>query len=281
MRKQISLLVLATMIWGFGFIAVKWTILSMSPTWANTLRYGLAASFSLPYLLWRGTFRRGLAYIWPPAFAALLLFLGMQTQNVGLAYTSVAKSGFFTTFYVFFVPLFGILILRKKYTLRFWALLTLALFGVALLCEMKLNGFNRGDFYTILCAICFAMHILFIGKITKTYSSAFELNALQCVFGFIFGLILALAAEPVPSFNFLLISWVGLLFLGTFSSLLAFTIQNYAQKSITPHVAGMIFLLESPFAAIFGFFILNEQMNLQQIGGSLCILLAVSLIQKS
>ena len=72
-------------------------------------------------------------------------------------------------------------------------------------------------------------------------------------------------------------SWqaiVGILSLGIASSVIAFYLQIRSQKVLSDATASMLFLLESPFAAVFGFLILKEQLRPVQIGGAVIIMLA-------
>ena len=70
----------------------------------------------------------------------------------------------------------------------------------------------------------------------------------------------------------------GLLFLSFFSSIVAFSIQVHAQKSLPPHIVGLIFLLESPFAALFGYLFLQEKLNIQNIIGGGLVMVAGGLL---
>ena len=60
--------------------------------------------------------------------------------------------------------------------------------------------------------------------------------------------------------------------------MISFTAQIVAQKKIPDHIAGLIFLTEAPFAAMFGFLILNETLNAMNLFGASVILLAVILV---
>lgn len=282
--RHYSLLILATSIWGFGFIAVKWSLQLYGPYWANTLRFLVAAILSIPFFVIHKTHKQPLKYFGPPIIAGTLIYFGMHFQTLGLKYTTVAKSGFLTSFYVIFIPLIAILFKKRTYSFIFWFYVFLALIGVALLCELKFSGFNIGDLYTLLCAMAFALHILYIDKITHLYNS-FELNGLQFLASLIWGIPMSVYMEGwvdlsplVLPENYLVL--YGILFLGFFSSVLAFSIQLIAQKKIPPHVAGFFFLLESPFAAAFGFYFLAEHLGYLQISGCALILLAVLAVQR-
>ena len=67
----------------------------------------------------------------------------------------------------------------------------------------------------------------------------------------------------------------GILFLGIVSSMISFTAQVVAQKKIPDHIAGLIFLMESPFAAFFGFFVLGEKLSTLNIVGAILIIVSI------
>ncbi|MBP9682377.1 MAG: EamA family transporter, partial [Bacteriovorax sp.] len=58
MILNIFLLLLSTVIWGFGFIAARWTFMSYDPYWSTALRFILAGGLSLPFLLYKKSFWR-------------------------------------------------------------------------------------------------------------------------------------------------------------------------------------------------------------------------------
>jgi drug/metabolite transporter (DMT)-like permease len=194
----------------------------------------------------------------------------------------VAKSGFITTLYALFIPLIMMGLTGKKYRKTFWALILMALIGMALMCNLDLKDLNHGDFFTLLCALCGACHIIYIGKIANEISSPIEFNFLQNFFVALFSLVIALTFKgPVsllPLANFNSSAVRGLIFLGVFSSMLAFTIQVIAQRKIPTHIAGLIFLMESPFAALFGYFVFKEVLNPLNLLGAGLIMLAVLLV---
>lgn len=273
-------LFIATTIWGFGFIATKWALEVYSPFWVNASRYWVALVLCSPFLF--PAFKKGWKHLVPGFYVGALVYVGMYLQTLGLELTTVAKSGFFTAFYVLFIPLISMILYKKRYSSHFWICLLLAIFGVALLCELKISSFNLGDFYTILCAICFALHIVYVGRIANRYG-ALELNSIQIFSASILGLFFSFFEKESFSFSLLYHDsiwslrspFMSILFLGLFSSVIAFSIQNSAQKYISSHVAGMVFLLESPIAALFAFLLLSEYLTRMQVMGCMVILFAV------
>lgn len=281
-----ALLIFATAIWGLGFVTSRWLLDSYSPLWANSLRYILAAVIALPILYLFKTHRRSGQFLRFGLIASIILFASMYLQIVGLNYTTVAKNGFITIFYALFTPVLMMVFYKTKYNYRFWILVLLAMMGIGLMCDLKIENFNIGDFYTFLCAILFSFHIIYVDKISKYLTSALEFNLLQCFYMGIMGAVVALVWGEPTSFAPLL-NWEnlfvpsalsGLVFLSVFSSIIAFSIQVHSQKTITPHVVALIFLLESPFAAFFGYWLLGETLTPMNTIGAVLVVMAIALL---
>lgn len=282
MILNIFLLLLSTVIWGFGFIAARWTFISYDPYWSTALRFILAGGLSLPFLLYKKSFWRKKNILKKAATSSLFLFGTLLFQTLGLNFTTVAKSGFITTLYSLFIPILMMLFSGKRYRASFWSLIAMALGGMALMCNLEIKDLNRGDLLTLLCSLCAALHIMYIGKVANSLESPVEFNFLQNFFVGVFSITLALIVKgPLDSFSYTDVhsqAIQGILFLGIISSMISFTIQVFAQKKIPVHIAGLIFLMESPFAAIFGFFIFKEILNPMNLFGAFLIIMSVLLV---
>lgn len=282
MTTNIVLLSLSAAIWGFGFIATRWTLTEFDSFWSTALRFALAGLLSLPFLFYKKSFTRKNNILLKSAISSVFLLGTLLFQTWGLNYTTVAKSGFITTLYSLFIPLIMMLFAGKRYRSSFWMLIVMALAGMGLMCNLEVKDLNVGDFLTLLCAFSAAFHIMYIGKVAAHIESPIEFNFLQNIFVALFSLILALALKgPVslsPLMNVESDAVKGLLFLGIISSMISFSIQVVAQKKIPSHIAGLIFLMESPFAAVFGYFIFREMLNPMNIVGAVLVMLSVILV---
>lgn len=279
-----SLLIFAALFWGLGFIGTKWTLVEYTPSWSNALRYVFASILVMPYLLYQKSLTKGWAFLRPPMLAGLFLFGGFHFQTLGLAYTSAGKSGFITALYALFAPLLEILIFKQRYKYQFWFLVTLSFIGIFLLCDPRVEGFNKGDFYTLLSAIMFAVHIIYISRITHNYKSL-ELNFLQGFGIMIYAIPLALIMDGTVNLNPIFADpfEFGSIFMGFFSvcvlsSIIAFTIQVYSQRFVPSHIVGLVMLTEAFFAALFGYLILSERLTTVNLIGGLCLMTSVALI---
>lgn len=282
MTANIILLSLSSAIWGFGFIATRWTLTEFDSFWSTALRFALAGLLSLPFLFYKRSFTRKNNILLKSAISSVFLLGTLLFQTWGLNYTTVAKSGFITTLYSLFIPLFMMIFAGKRYRSSFWMLILMALAGMALMCNLEVRDLNIGDFLTLLCSFSAAFHIMYIGKVAAHIDSPIEFNFLQNIFVAIFSLILAFVLKGTvslaPLMNFESQTVKGLLFLAIISSMISFSIQVVAQKKIPSHIAGLIFLMESPFAAVFGYFVFRELLSPMNIVGAILVMLSVILV---
>jgi drug/metabolite transporter (DMT)-like permease len=282
MLFYIILLALSSTIWGFGFIATKFTLISFGPFWAHALRFIIAGILGIPFLLYKKSFKNS-GTPWLQGFIAASFLTGtLLFQTLGISKTTIAKSGFITTLYSFFVPLTLMVIYRKKFRNSFWFLVLMALFGMALLCNLEVTDLNVGDLLILVCSMFASFHIIYIGIAARRIKNPVEFNFIQNIFVGLQGIILAIIFEgkvnlhPLLDFNSK--AFKSIIFLSVISSMIAFTVQVVAQKKIPTHIASLIFLLESPFAAWFGYIYLNERLNLMNLMGAGLILLSVILV---
>jgi drug/metabolite transporter (DMT)-like permease len=276
---NILLLVCATAIWGYGFVATRWTLVALDPYWANALRFALAGICSTPFLLYKKSFTRKDNVLKKAFISSVFLFGIMLFQTIGLSLTTVAKSGFITTLYTLFIPIITMIAFHKRYRATFWLLLFLAMVGMALMSNLEIKDLNLGDFYTLICAVFGALHIIYVGRVANQIDSPVEFNFLQNFFVALMSILIAFIMKGRVDLNVVIDPannvLLGLLFLGIFSSMISFTAQIVAQKKIPVHIAGLIFLMEAPFAAMFGYMVFNETLNAMNLFGAGIIMISV------
>jgi len=279
----IALLSFACLIWGLGFAGTRFTFIDYSPLWSQGLRYLFAALIAIPIL----AYRRGFKEFKGSFYCSFFLTGAMITPTIGISLTTMAKAGFLTVFYAVFTPIISVIVFKHKLRKTFWGLLALAMFGIFLMCDLKLDGFNMGDFYIVLCALFFSGHIILTDIYAVNYDTI-NFIFLQCTMIGIISVAIALFFEGPVSLAPLLASKAlifpsslyGFIILSIFSSLIAFSLQIYAQKKTPPHIVGLVFLSESIFASIFGYFFFDEKIGVKGAIGAVIILIAVALIPK-
>ncbi len=279
---HISLLIFATMIWGAGFVGTRFTFEAYDPYWSHAWRFLIAAFFMAPFVY----SKRSEVKIKPAILISGFLTAGLLLQTIGIKHTTLAKSGFITTFYALFTPLLLGLLYKRKFQKQYWLCVFVALIGMAFLCELEIKNINKGDLYILLSALFFSFHIIAIEKYSKDFHPLI-LNGFQIIFMGITGIIIAMIISGPSSPNaFLPFAsefndkvFLGFIICSFFSAIVAFTIQVYVQKYIPSQIVGLIFLMEAIFASFFGYLFFNENLNSIQIIGMFMILSSIIYIQ--
>mgnify|MGYP006221603257 FL=1 len=195
-------------------------------------------------------------------------------QQVSLLYTDIANSAVFTVLYVVIVPLISYFIFSIKIHPSIWPSVTLCLIGGLLLSEIKNYDVRFGDMLVIIGAFFWAFHIIFIYKVLKIFNFPIAIATFQCLVAGIFCSFPALAFETV-TINLISKEITELLYAGILSSGVAFMLQAYAQRVLSPASVAIIFSLEGVFASIFGWILLDQFLSEIKVFGIMIILLAV------
>ena len=287
MSKTVSLLsaLLCTFIWGTTFIAQDTGMDDIGPFTFNAVRFfvGFLAIIPLVFLFEKKKFRSEFksdpkTFMTLSFFIGLSLFLGSALQQVALIYTDVANAAFFTIFYVPMVPIIIFLFKRKSIHWSVWPSVVLCLIGGYLLTNFYDATIRLGDSLVILGSLFWSTHIIFVGIIVSKYNLPLTIGALQTLIVSIFSFFIGLIYEEFI-FDNILKEIDSILYAGVLSGGLAFVLQIYAQKNISPAPAAIIFSLEGVFATIAAWFLLNQILDINNLFGCFFILCGVLLSQ--
>ena len=287
MTKTISLFsaILCTFIWGTTFIAQDTGMDDIGPFTFNAVRFfvGFLAIFPLAFLFEVKKFKSEFKFD-VKTFALLSfligssLFLGSTLQQVALLYTDVANAAFFTIFYVPMVPIIIFLFRKKSIHWSVWPSVGLCLIGGYLLTNFYDATVRLGDGLVILGALFWSTHIIFTGMIIKKYNLPLTIGAIQTLIVAVFSFIIGLIYEEFIFTN-ILKEIDSILYAGILSGGLAFVLQIYAQRRISPAPAAIIFSLEGVFATVAAWFLLNQILGINNLLGCFFILSGVLLSQ--
>ena len=283
MSKSTSMIcaLITTFIWGTAFIAQDTGMDNIGPLTFNFSRFFVGFITILPIAL---IFERKKIVLEISSnskvfykyllFMGISLFLGTYLQQASLQYTNIANAAFFTVFYVPLVPILLFFIYASKVHWSIWPSIGLCVFGVYLLSDFSNSEVMLGDALVILCSIFWALHIIFAGKFMETFNIPIFYAALQALLVAALSLLFSYFFEEIKFSNILLES-SSIIYAGVFSGGIAFTLQMFAQKNIEEAPAAIIYSLEGVFAALAGWIILNQFLDLSNIIGCCLILIAV------
>lgn len=285
LRGILSLLA-ATVIWGFAFIAQSVGMELIGPFTFQMVRCFLAVLFLLPFslILDLGKCSVGESLkkwknprLWKAGtLCGLALFAASSLQQIGLVYTDAGKAGFLTAMYIVLTPILGFFWKRKPPKTTFFSVL-FAVVGLYLLSCMGVTEVNKGDLYLMGCALAFAVQINCIGHFAEGLDG-FRMNCIQALTVAVLSIPFVALTETVDTAN-LLACWLPLCFAGMLSMGLAYSLQIVGQKHLEPSPAALIMSLESVFAALGGWWLLNERMTVPEFIGCGLVFAAVVLSQ--
>ena len=287
MSKTVSLFsaLLCTFIWGTTFIAQDTGMDDIGPFTFNAVRFfvGFLAIIPLAFLFeikkFKSEFRSDIKTFAILSFLiGISLFLGSALQQVALLYTDVANAAFFTIFYVPMVPIIIFLFGKKSIHWSVWPSVVLCLIGGYLLTNFYDATVRLGDSLVLLGALFWSTHIIFTGMIITKYNLPLTIGAVQTLIVALFSFIVGATYEEFIIEN-ILKEIDSILYAGILSGGLAFVLQIYAQRNITPAPAAIIFSLEGVFATVAAWYLLNQILDINNLLGCFFILCGVLLSQ--
>ncbi len=283
-QKAVIQLVLAGIIWGLSFICAITALEDFSTSTLIFWRFSLAFVFGeiLFYFFSPTGYQRSNPDIKLSFFAGLALGLTLLLQTHGLHWTSATKSSFITSLYVVMIPFMSYLFFQKSVRWSHVIFAVLAFIGMGFLLNIQQNldfNLNLGDLLTLGCAITSTFHILFVSVASPKAKSGFRFNIYQTLWALIVVapfLFYEMRYNHIPLWpeRVHLKSILSLLFLSFFVTLVAFTLQVLAQRTLSSTTASLLCLLEAPFAFMFAFLLIGEKLVGWQIAGILLILLS-------
>ncbi len=296
-QRNVFILILAAFIWGTAFVAQSTGGDAAGPYTFNSIRMLIGGTVLLPVTAFLDrkkpsgkkprTKEEKKTLLIGGCCCGCVLFAASTLQQLGLYLGSTAgKAGFLTTCYIVLVPVLG-LFLKKKCGWNVWFGVVLTLAGLYLLCMKGSFSLRFCDVLILLCALCFAVHILVIDRFAPLVDGV-RMSCIQFYVCGILGLVpmifseVGFSAAGFREWIFLFSSadvWAALLYAGVLSSGVAYTLQIVGQEGLNPTVASLVMSLESVFSVLAGWIILKEAMTGREITGCALIFAAVVLAQ--
>ena len=279
----IILLLITAIIWGSSFVAQSIGMQSIDAFTFTGIRTVLGMLFLLPFTLIinkgfdlsKNTLRKGL-------ILGIVFSIAQNFQQFAFYYSTSGKIAFITAFYMFFVPLFSVIFLKKKIAVLTWLSILMGLVGLFFLCinPEDVTIINLGDILALICAVFYAVQIMLIDRFLEEGTSGVQLSFMQF---FVAGIIsvIAMFIFEQPNLTNIKTAAPSLLYSGIMSCGIAYTLQIVGQKNASPVVASLLMCLESVFAVITAAIILHEGMLPRELAGCVVMFSAIILSQVS
>ncbi len=267
------LLLLTAGIWGFAFVAQRVGMDYVGPFTFNGIRFALGACSLLPLIFFLKQKNKdenygqqeGTGVVGAGILAGSVLFLGASLQQIGLVYTTAGKAAFITCLYIVFVPMIGIFF-KQYISLTTWLGSIITIAGLYILC-VKDTSFliSYGELLELIGSLFWTIHILLIDRFSRKVN-VLQLSFIQFMTCAILSMITALFIETISLIS-LQDALVPILYGGIASVGIAYTLQVVGQKNAQPSHAAIILSMETVFAAIGGWIILNEKLTSREVVG--------------
>ncbi|QRI88406.1 DMT family transporter [Delftia lacustris] len=250
LSRQELALIAVTMVWGGTFLVVHLAMQHSGPLFFVGLRFVTAGLIGLL------VFRKVMAGLTRTELVAgtaigASIFLGYGLQTFGLQTISSSKSAFLTALYVPIVPLLQWLVMGKPPRLMSWIGIGLAFTGLMLVAGPESGGMelNVGEMATMLSTLAIAAEVLLIGHFAGKVDARRVTTVQLLAAGTMALLAMPVAGESVPDFSWI---WLTAAVAMACASILIQLTMNWAQKSLSPTRATVIYATEPVWAGIVG-----------------------------
>ncbi len=264
-----AVLILITVIWGGTFLIVKHAMTSSGPMFFVGLRFAAAAIIVALFSL-KNLAELTLTELKAGVGIGVAIMLGYGLQTVGLQTISSSQSAFITALYVPFVPLLQWLVMGRRPGLMPSMGMALAFIGLMLLSGP--NGtslqFNAGEIATVVSAVAIAAEIILIGACAGKVDVR-RVTVVQLATASVLSFLMTVpTGERLPDFSWLLLATaVGL---GAASAAIQVA-MNWAQKTVSPTKATLIYAGEPVWAGLVGRLAGERLPGLALIGAGLIV----------
>ena len=268
--KYSFLIIIATLSWGVTFPLIKISLEYMSPVIFLAIRFLISTIVMIPFI----KNRSDLTGLRQGFIAGFYLFLGYYFQTIGLYFTTPAISGFVTGLYIVLVPVIAYLIYRQRISKSDLSAVTLAFVGLLIITVGEVSNFSLqlGDLLTFICAVGYAMQIIYVSRNNKLDMVKFTFFQMAAVSLY--------STIAIPTFkiyfNFsspILIFTIA--FTAIFAGVVAYFITNKALVYVKPEKASIIMVSEPVFAAIFSVILTGIPLSYYTIGGGALMVIAM------
>ena len=275
-RRAVGAMVLACLLWGGTFVAIRDSVAAIPPALLVSSRFLCAGLAYAAILLFR---RRApaAADLAGGALSGVFMVGGFYLQAEGLRTASAGSSAFLTCAGTLLTAFWAWLLLRQRPDARLLLGIAVALAGSALLSLHEGLRMGRGELLTLAGAALFALQIVAVSRWARIADPV----ALVCVQSFVAAAILLPFAGP-PAALFRALDGATLwnfLYLVAAGSTIAPLLHVMAQRTLPAGRIGLLFALEPVFALVFALTLGAETFALRWWLGAGLILGAVLLVE--
>lgn len=281
-RSALFLTILAGVLWGTSFPAIKIGLEFVDPYMFVFLRMSLASALALLIVFITKNLNVSLAkekLIW---CLGLLNGFSYLIQYVGMNYTTASKSSLLVNLSAIWVAVLSWLILKERFSKKKISGIALGIIGVFFVTTnldplTLTQGMILGDGLVFLAGIIWSFFMIYNKKLVDTY------NVIQ----FMPWLFLATTLPLIPFIpfstnisllNFSIEAWMIIIYTAAFCWVVPYYLWIRGLKHISPATSTVILLIEVITAIAISIFLLGDPFTLISGIGASLILLAIILV---
>lgn len=287
MNRNLARIILtsAGLIWGLGFIGNKYILDS---GWNDSqllfVRF-LTATIVIFAIYYKRILKTNIYVIKNGLFLGVFLYLGFLFQTWGLVHTNASNNALITAGYIVLMPIIIYIFERTTIPRKTVFAGAITLLGISLITvDFHELTVSFGDTLTFIGAFFYALHIYFLGKLTKKVD-IFVLMSFQLLIFSFFATIMMIIRGGLPTVDFQSFDSYKLLLLaiiiGFFASFVAFLFQSIGQKNTNEAEAAILISTESLFGPIFAILFYKDPFNIFILLGITFVFLGIILSETS
>jgi drug/metabolite transporter (DMT)-like permease len=281
------LLLLASAIWGFAFVAQRIGAQYVGPFTFNAVRFALGALVVIGIIAWRGwTAKRQVPaahrrkawrdVLGPGIAAGVFLTVASALQQGAMSTVPAGNAAFITGLYMVFVPVIAAFRGHRSSVSTVLGVVS-SVIGLYLIAVTDAFTIGAGEVLLIISTLAWTGQILVIDHYGARLS-ALRFAVVQFLTCSVLSTPAAFVAEPAP-FTGIDQAVVPILYGGLLSVGIAFTLQVVGQRDALATHASLIMAMESVFGALGGALILGESMGLRGYLGAALMVAGVVISQ--
>jgi drug/metabolite transporter (DMT)-like permease len=267
-------LIITAALWGGTFLIVQLAEQHTGPLFFVAARFMTAAALT-GLLFSRAMPGLNRAECVAGVIIGVVMFGAYTLQTWGLRSISSSQSAFITGMYVPVVPFVQWLFSRRAPRLAGWLGIGCAFCGLVLLTgwrQIVSLQLGAGEVGTLVAAGLIALEIVLVGYFARPGLDSFRMTFVQLlVVGVLASCAMPLAHEAVPAFSW---GWaLPVLALGGLSAVI-YTAMNWAQQTVSPTRATVIYAGEPVWAGLVGW-LAGEALPMRALAGAGLVVLGV------
>lgn len=284
--KLIIALLTVAIVWGTTYLGIRVAVHTIPPWFVTGMRQSIAGILLLGFLLYKGQFKwigwKNLKIQIILSVLMIILANGMTTiaeKHITSSLTSVLTA---TSPIIVFLG--SVLMKLEKFSIKSVIGLCLGFTGILMIFWNGLEDLVNPDYFNGILILFVGIFSWALGTIyTKTITVNSDNILLNLFYQFSFAgivqLIFAFVFTKDYNFaNWSLTSFVNVVYLGIFGSVITYYAFLYALKRVNPSQISMLNYVNTIIAVFLGWLILNEEITLKFILATALIILGVFVV---